>query len=301
MSGVAVIFTDESNPAHQFSALADGNGKYTVDILSTVVNDKVNAPRIFSLNQNYPNPFNPSTIIPFTMEKDGIVDLSLYSVMGQKIRTLVSGSFAAGEHSVLWNGRDNLGRSAAAGIYLYRLQSGNRIETKKMMLLDGGGQSLPSNKGVSGAESDRSGVKNPSAKITGNITFQVSVSGRDIVTFQKGGVVLTDGSTLDFTVVRTAAPSAAYSSQVLSCLDRTEANLASMKAYADSAAARLAAGGQIYVTGDEDQIGITGGFSTEALGRAGGIYRMQTLPSSGNVKAGDVVFAGTMELRQQPK
>jgi hypothetical protein len=288
--GAAITFTDEFNASHLFSALADGSGRYSVDITSTGVNDKASAPEIFALGQNFPNPFNPSTVIPFTLEKAGIVDLSVYSVMGQKIRTLVSGSLAAGEHSVVWNGRDNFGRSAAAGIYLYCIQSDSRIETKKMLLLDGGGQSFSSN------SNNSQSAKTPSAKITVNTTFRASISGKDVVPFQKGGVLLSDGGTLNFAVVRASAPSAVYSAQVLACLDRKEAAIASMKAYADSAAARLAAGGQIYVTGDEDQAGILGGFSTEALGRAGGIYRMKVLPSSGNVNAGDVVFAGTMDL-----
>jgi hypothetical protein len=290
--GAAVTFTDESNSSHQFSAFTDGNGRYTVDITSSGVNDNASMPEFFSLGQNFPNPFNPSTVIPFTLEKTGIVDLSVYSVLGQKTRMLVNGPLSAGYHSVVWNGRDNIGRSAAAGIYLYRLQSGSRIETKKMLFLDGGGQPLSSNTGIT----SNSGIKNPSKKIALNTAFRASVSGKDVVPFQKGGVLLTDGNKLDFSVVRTSAPGAVYSAQVLAYLDRTEATIASMKAYADSAAARLAAGGQIYVTGDEDQAGIPGGFSTETLGRAGGIYRMMTLPSSGNVKSGDVVLAGTMDL-----
>ncbi|MCI0596403.1 MAG: T9SS type A sorting domain-containing protein [candidate division Zixibacteria bacterium] len=94
-----------------------------------------NRPLRFSLEQNFPNPFNPSTEIRFRLEKPSTVELSVHNVLGQKIRTLVSGNFPGGEHAATWNGRDEAGRPLSSGVYFYRLRSENRVLTRKMVLI----------------------------------------------------------------------------------------------------------------------------------------------------------------------
>jgi ligand-binding sensor domain-containing protein len=84
---------------------------------------------------NYPNPFNPLTTIRFYLNQKAMTDLVIYSVSGQKIRTLVSGEMSAGMHSVLWNSRDDHGQPVSSGVYLYRLESGGKAETRKMLLM----------------------------------------------------------------------------------------------------------------------------------------------------------------------
>ena len=79
---------------------------------------------------NYPNPFNPATEISFSLPSASHVKLEVFNVMGQKVATLVDGQFEAGEHVVRWDGSD-----AASGVYFYRLQAGDFVDTKKMMLL----------------------------------------------------------------------------------------------------------------------------------------------------------------------
>jgi parallel beta-helix repeat protein len=76
----------------------------------------------FALSQNYPNPFNPSTTVRFGLPAVGHVSLTVYSINGQVIRTLANGNFAPGEHTVVWDGRDNNGRAAASGVYVYCIQ-----------------------------------------------------------------------------------------------------------------------------------------------------------------------------------
>lgn len=89
-----------------------------------------------SLAQNFPNPFNPSTSIAFTLTEAAAVDLSIYDTSGRLVRTLAAGRiFAPGAHAVSWNGRDDRGRAAAAGVYLYRLDAGTFSETRRMALL----------------------------------------------------------------------------------------------------------------------------------------------------------------------
>jgi len=91
-------------------------------------------PRI-SLQQNHPNPFSPSTLITFSLVTRGEVRLTVYNIQGRLIRTLVAGSHPAGEHEVAWDGTDEYGIDVAAGVYLYRLRSGELEETRKMILL----------------------------------------------------------------------------------------------------------------------------------------------------------------------
>lgn len=83
-----------------------------------------------SLYQNYPNPFNPSTEIIFDLNKASNINLDIFNIIGEKIQTLSSGFFSAGRHSLIWNA-DNY----SSGIYFYVLKTGEKIFTKKMILL----------------------------------------------------------------------------------------------------------------------------------------------------------------------
>jgi hypothetical protein len=88
-----------------------------------------------SLEQNHPNPFNPVTTIRFTLPSQGFVDMKVYDVSGRAVRTLVSEEMPAGEHRVLWDGRNNGGGPVASGVYFYRIVAGNQTATRKMVLL----------------------------------------------------------------------------------------------------------------------------------------------------------------------
>ena len=92
-------------------------------------------PSKFSLKQNYPNPFNPSTDISFTLDKKADVSLTVYNMLGQKVRTLVSGTKNAGTHTFNWDGRDNSSKAVSAGVYMYTLSDGTSTITKKMALM----------------------------------------------------------------------------------------------------------------------------------------------------------------------
>jgi len=97
-------------------------------------------PRQSALQQNYPNPFNPATTIPFAVgttksESQVKVRLDVYNIAGQQIRTLVADDLPAGLHRVEWDGRDGLGRDVASGAYLYRLQIGEFVQSRRLLLL----------------------------------------------------------------------------------------------------------------------------------------------------------------------
>ncbi|HPR17973.1 MAG TPA: C25 family cysteine peptidase, partial [Candidatus Cloacimonadota bacterium] len=88
------------------------------------------------LNQNYPNPFNPTTSISFEIAEANNVELEIYNVKGQLVKTLVKEEKPAGVYTLEWSGQDNHGRRVASGLYFYRLRCADKIvDTKKMLLL----------------------------------------------------------------------------------------------------------------------------------------------------------------------
>jgi hypothetical protein len=115
--------------------------KDIIRYLENIVDDPTiveNGPRFTnSLSQNYPNPFNPTTVIPYSIAKDGHVSLKIYNVSGQLIRTLVNELQhpIGGGRTAVWDGKDDTGTSVASGIYFYRLVTINFSKTKKLVLL----------------------------------------------------------------------------------------------------------------------------------------------------------------------
>ena len=105
--------------------------------LVTVVQEKSDAVKIgdFLLEQNYPNPFNPTTVIGYHLVAAGDVNVSIYNLLGQKIRTLVDAFQSAGKHSILWGATDDDGGPVSSGIYFYSLCSDNIAIQKKMILM----------------------------------------------------------------------------------------------------------------------------------------------------------------------
>ena len=93
------------------------------------------APSVAMLNQNYPNPFNPTTTINYNVARTGDVKLNVYNVKGQLVKSLVNDNQNVGSHSVVWNGNDNAGNTAASGVYFYKLENAGRSEMKKMVLM----------------------------------------------------------------------------------------------------------------------------------------------------------------------
>ena len=87
-------------------------------------------PTVFSLSQNYPNPFNPTTVIHYTVPKTSLVNLSVFNLLGQEVKTLVNEEKSPGEYEVRFDG-SNL----PSGIYFYRLVAGDFVKTMKMLLM----------------------------------------------------------------------------------------------------------------------------------------------------------------------
>ena len=91
------------------------------------------AVRLYSI---YPNPFTPQTTIRFELSVAGMTELSVYSLSGRRVRTLVNEERPVGAHRVVWNGRDDYGTPAASGVYFFRLQAGGVTQTRKVVLIN---------------------------------------------------------------------------------------------------------------------------------------------------------------------
>ena len=92
-------------------------------------------PSSFKLNQNYPNPFNPTTAISYQLSASSHVSLKVYDILGKEIATLVNGQKPAGNYKIVWDGTDNFGNKVTSGVYFYRIDTDNFVQTKKMVLM----------------------------------------------------------------------------------------------------------------------------------------------------------------------
>ncbi len=113
----------------------ENGDRIRVNELTTAGKTSSNLPVSFALNQNYPNPFNPETAIDYVVPTSGHVELAVYNVLGDKIKTLVSGYQVAGSYTVKWHADSDAGTTVASGVYFYKLTAGDFTDTKKMTLL----------------------------------------------------------------------------------------------------------------------------------------------------------------------
>jgi len=142
-TGIIILqFQDETTPEEGMirDYVIEVNGHYTVSDRGSYAllnnqfikesSQKTENPYIFKLNSNYPNPFNPNTTIKYSIPKDANTTLNVYNALGQLVTTLVNVYQQAGMYEVNFNGANY-----PSGVYFYRLESGNFVETKKMVLI----------------------------------------------------------------------------------------------------------------------------------------------------------------------
>lgn len=141
----SLIYDDPENPGSPGQALFPAGGTVRNDLgayggpLSSVISNTIVSvnnisnntnPESFELYQNYPNPFNPSTNLEFSISELGFITLKIFDVLGKEIATLVNENLSPGRYNVKWNATN-----INSGIYYYTLKSGEKLETKKMLLI----------------------------------------------------------------------------------------------------------------------------------------------------------------------
>ena len=92
-------------------------------------------PNSYKLYPAYPNPFNPETTISYDLPEQTFVDITIYDIMGKKVCTIVNVLQSAGHKSIIWNAKDDYGIAVSAGLYIFQVQAGDFIQTKKMILV----------------------------------------------------------------------------------------------------------------------------------------------------------------------
>jgi len=115
-------------------AIVSDEGQFVFENTSLSIYGEI-IPEVFALHQNYPNPFNPITSLRYDLPEDGLVNITIYDMMGRIVKTLINGSQTAGYKSIRWNATNDRNEPVSAGLYLYTIQIGEFRQTKKMVLL----------------------------------------------------------------------------------------------------------------------------------------------------------------------
>lgn len=118
-----------------FGSRNELNFLWNITVNDVVVSGGILNPTITKLFQNYPNPFNPTTNISFSIVEKSEIEISIFNMKGQKVKTLVKTTYQKGNHSILWDGDDDLGESVSSGVYLYKLKVNGKSEAMKKCLL----------------------------------------------------------------------------------------------------------------------------------------------------------------------
>jgi hypothetical protein len=132
------IIDEFNTPGEANDILVRNNYIYIADRYSLItlispyvgIDSDIETPNTFSLSQNYPNPFNPATTIKYDLPSPCRVRIDIYDILGRRVATLADEEQPAGVHQAIWNAQDK-----SSGIYFYRIQAGEFVETKKMMLM----------------------------------------------------------------------------------------------------------------------------------------------------------------------
>ena len=139
-SGLANVRTDmlQIRSSDNFViAATHGRGLFSTDALvsQAAVSEESLVPKTFVLHQNYPNPFNPTTTIKYALFQSSQVTISVYDMLGRFVKTLVNNTQEPGVKTIQWDAKDEQGNRISAGVYIYKLKSGDFMETKEMILL----------------------------------------------------------------------------------------------------------------------------------------------------------------------
>ncbi|MGB9561277.1 MAG: FlgD immunoglobulin-like domain containing protein, partial [bacterium] len=126
-----------TDTTYTFTITATGRREFTVEVMASTVgaDEPQTLPKEFELSQNYPNPFNAATMIKFALPKDTKVELNIYNVLGENVRTLLMAEKKAGYYEIIWDGRNDSGIELPSGVYFLRMKAGDFKAEKKLMMI----------------------------------------------------------------------------------------------------------------------------------------------------------------------
>ncbi|MCX6132900.1 MAG: T9SS type A sorting domain-containing protein [Ignavibacteriales bacterium] len=139
VKNASVTFVNSADTTQRFSALTDASGNYQIGLPTSVESNTSTSPARFELAQAYPNPFSSSAAIPYQIKKESDVQITIYDILGRAVKTFNVGQQSVGLHSVLWDGRNDLGERVASGIYFCGLHAGGESRVRKLIFNRGGG------------------------------------------------------------------------------------------------------------------------------------------------------------------
>ncbi len=200
---VLVTFIDNSDTSLQYSATTDNRGEYQIGLVTSVKGTDNNIPTAFKLGQNYPNPFANSTSIPYNVEKESDIHVTIYDILGRSVRKFDVGNRSIGIHNLLWDGRNSIGNKVANGIYFYSFTVNGHAHVKKMVFNSNGLNSL-SYSGSSASLKKEGFSKSSKTEVLG-INFTILVQNTEntlplIVEEEYGSVAIVNDTTINFSV-----------------------------------------------------------------------------------------------------
>jgi glucuronoarabinoxylan endo-1,4-beta-xylanase len=202
VQNASVTFIDNADTTRKFSALTDAAGFYLVGLITSVESNTNSLPDRFELGQSYPNPFSSSTAIPYQLKKGAEVRVTIFDILGKEVRKFFVGSQTAGSHNILWDGRNNVGKRVASGIYFYKLQAGDESQVRKLVF----------DSSVGGSASLQPTISSPIPKVnkvkgqhtqSGNYSVRIENTGNTfpiIISEQVDNVPVRNDTTINFNV-----------------------------------------------------------------------------------------------------
>ncbi|MCX8009750.1 MAG: T9SS type A sorting domain-containing protein, partial [Ignavibacteria bacterium] len=132
-------FSYKTKSGKEVRVPSDSTKTYSFVLSDKIVfppSERLNSSLTFELFQNYPNPFNGTTKIRFSIPEQESVELNIYNILGQRVKSLTPNTqFSKGAHEVVWDGRDEDNNQVSSGVYIYRVESLKYLSSKKLVLL----------------------------------------------------------------------------------------------------------------------------------------------------------------------
>lgn len=133
----SVTFINQNDTTQKYSTITDTSGYYRLTVPTGIDHFNYKLPANIELAQNYPNPFSATTFIQYKLNIKSDVEITIYNLLGREVRNLISENKSPGEYSIIWDGKNKLGKKVSSGVYIYRIQAGDEIRVKKMVYMHG--------------------------------------------------------------------------------------------------------------------------------------------------------------------